>query len=255
MPASLASANGGATIQPMNAKDWERRVEPHFGYLRTEFGCEVVEWSDENWWETSITYQNSTTAIKVACSEEFDRLVTDLIRLVHGARPPTVVFVSESPKLHKFGLGNLLMIRAPELWSELKEQKGQSDDAIETQLRSQAKALREFGSDILRGDFSSFVEMEARVRAIARDMEGITIWSPNRGDSAALADTIAKIRTSYPTVPIATGTYQRPTQPVEAGTHQPQTPPIYAGTHQSPTRRTFRDRVRSLLRLIAGEVD
>src|SRR5438034_6928819 len=94
----------------MDAKHWGRRVDPHFGYLRTEFGCEIVDWSDENWWETSVTYQNSTTAIKIACSEEFDRLETDIIRLVEGARPPTVVFVSETPKLHKFGLGNLLMI-------------------------------------------------------------------------------------------------------------------------------------------------
>ena len=214
----------------MDAKHWERRVDPHFGYLRTEFGCEIVDWSDENWWETSVTYQNSTTAIKVACSEEFDRLETDIIRLVDGARPPTVVFVSETPKLHKFGLGNLLMIRAPELWSELKEQKGQSDKAIATQLQSQAKALREFGSDILRGDFSSFDEMEARVRAIARDMEGVSIWSPDR-DSSVVADAVAKIRAAYPTVPIA------------------------AGTYQPPARRALWDRVRSMLRLIAGEVD
>jgi len=214
----------------MDAKHWERRVDPHFGYLRTEFGCEIVDWSDENWWETSVTYQNSTTAIKVACSEEFDRLETDIIRLVDGARPPTVVFVSETPKLHKFGLGNLLMIRAPELWSELKEQKGQSDKAIATQLQSQAKALREFGSDILRGDFSSFDEMEARVRAIARDTEGVSIWSPDR-DSSVVADAVAKIRAAYPTVPIA------------------------AGTYQPPARRALWDRVRSMLRLIAGEVN
>ena len=215
----------------MDAKHWGRRVDPHFGYLRTEFGCEIVDWSDENWWETSVTYQNSTTAIKIACSEEFDRLETDIIRLVEGARPPTVVFVSETPKLHKFGLGNLLMIRAPELWSELKEQKGQSDTAIATQLQSQAKALREFGSDILRGDFSSFDEMEARVRAIARDMEGVTLWSPDRGHSSVVADAVAKFRAAYPTVPIATGTYQ------------------------PPARRTLWERVRSMLRLIAGEVD
>ena len=214
----------------MDAKHWERRVDPHFGYLRTEFGCEIVDWSDENWWETSVTYQNSTTAIKIARSEEFDRLETDMIRLVDGARPPTVVFVSETPKLHKFGLGNLLMIRAPELWSELKEQKGQSDKAIATQLQSQAKALREFGSDILRGDFSSFDEMEARVRAIARDMEGVSIWSPDR-DSSVVADAVAKIRAAYPTVPIA------------------------AGTYQPPARRALWDRVRSMLRLIAGEVN
>ena len=227
----------------MNAKDWEQRVDLYFGYLRTEFACEIVDRSDKDWWETSVTYQNTTTAVKVACSEEFDRVETDVIRLVDGARPPTVVFVSETPKLHKFGLGNLLMIRAPELWSELKEQKGQSDEAIATQLQSQALALREFASDILRGDFGSFDEMEARVRAIARDTEGLTIWSPDGGASRALADTIAKIRSSYPTVPIATGTYQRPTLP------------IAAGIHQYPTPRTFRDRIRSLLRLIAGEVD
>src|SRR5438128_10882049 len=31
----------------MDAKHWGRRVDPHFGYLRTEFGCEIVDWSDE----------------------------------------------------------------------------------------------------------------------------------------------------------------------------------------------------------------
>lgn len=123
------------------------------------------------------------------------------------------------------------MIRAPELWREMKEQKGQSDDATATQLASAAKALRDFGADVLRGDFSSFDEMEARVRAVAREMEEITIWSPDGEDSSAVAETIAKIRKSYPTVPIATASYRR------------------------PTPRTFRDRVRSFLRLIAGEVD
>ena len=216
----------------MDARSWEQRVDPHFGYLRTEFGCEIVDRSDESWWETSVTYQNTTTAVKVACSEEFDRVETDIIRLVKGARPPYPAFVSATPKLHQFGLGNLLMIRAPELWSEMKEQKGQSDDATATQLASAAKALREFAADVLRGDFSSFDEMEARVRAVARDMEGITIWSPDRGDSRTLADTVAKIRTSYPTVPIVTGTY-----------------------HSPPERRTLQDRLRSFLRLIAGEVD
>ena len=128
----------------MNAKEWERRVDPHFGYLRTEFGCEIIDWSDKDWWETSVTYQNSTTAIKIACSEEFDGLETDIIRLVDGARPPSVVFISETPKLHKVGLGNLLMIRAPELCSELKEQKGQ-----EFQIRAGAPIL-DIGTDFER---------------------------------------------------------------------------------------------------------
>ena len=216
----------------MDASEWERRVDREFGYLRTEFACEIVDRSDENWWETSVTYQNTTTAVKVAFSEEADRVEVDLIRLVDGARPPTVVFVSETPKLHEFGLGNLLMIRAPELWNEMRKQNGLTDDAVAIQLTAAAKALREFGADVLRGDFVSFDEMEARVRAVARDTEGITLWSPSRGDSRAVADTIAKIRASHPTVPIATGTYRR-----------------------RAARRTLGDRLLSLLRWIAGEVD
>jgi hypothetical protein len=124
------------------------------------------------------------------------------------------------------------MIRAPELWEEMKEQKGLSNQATATQLAVAARALREFGADILQGDFGSFDEMEARVRAVARDMEGITIWSPSGGHQTGVVDTIAKIRASYPTVPIATAMYRRP-----------------------PTRRTLWDRLRSLVRLIAGEVD
>jgi len=213
----------------MDASDWERRVDREFGYLRTEFACQVVDRSDKNWWETSVIYQNTTTAVKVAYSEEFDDVETDLIRLVDGARPPYPVFVSATPKLHQFGLGNLLMIRAPELWNEMKEQTGLSNHATATQLASAARALREFGADILRGDFGSFDEMEARVRAVARATEGITIWSPSSGDQTRVADTIAKIRTSYPTVPVATAAYRRHAR-----------------------RRTLWDRVRSLLRLLAG---
>jgi|SRR5438445_1972850 len=216
----------------MNANDWERRVDREFSYLRTDFASQIVDRSDENWWETSVTYQNTTTAVKVAYSVEFDRVETDMIRLVDGVRPPYPVFVSATPKLHQFGLGNLLMIRAPDLWNEMKEQKGLSNQATATQLASAATALREFGADILRGDFGSFDEIEARVRAAARDMEGITIWSPVPGDSTAIADTTAKIRARYPTVPIATAAYRRP-----------------------GGRRTLWDRVRSLLRLITGEAD
>jgi hypothetical protein len=212
----------------MNSRQWERRVERDFGYLRTEFDCRIVDRSDKNWWETSITYQNATTAVKVARSEEFDCVETDMIRLVDGVRPPHPVFVSATPKLHQFALGHLLMIRAPELWNEIKEQKGLSDDAIAAQLASAAMALREFGADVLRGDFSSFDEMESRVRAVARDTEGITIWSPHPGDSTAVADTIAKIRASYPTVPIALGSYRRPAM-----------------------RRTLWDRLRSILKVFS----
>ena len=216
----------------MNANDWERRVDREFSYLRTEFAFQVVDRSDKSWWETSVTYQNKTTAVKVAYSEEFDCVETDLIRLVGGDRPPHPIFISATPKLHQFGLGNLLMIRAPELWKEMKEQKGLSNRATATQLASAARALREFGADILQGDFGSFDEMEARVRAFARDMEGVTIWSPSGGHQAVVADTIAKIRAKYPTVPIATAMYRWPV-----------------------TRRTLWDRLRSLVRLIAGEVD
>lgn len=212
----------------MDSAEWERRVDREFGYLRGEFDCEVVDRSDENWWETSVTYQNTTTAVKVACSEEFDRVETAMIRLVDGARPPYPIFVMATPKLHQFGLGNLLMIRAPELWNEMKEQTGLSDHAIATQLASAARTLREFGADVLRGDFASFDEMEARVRAVARDMEGITIWTPDVGNSSAVADTIAKIRESYPTVPIASASYRRQSQ-----------------------RRTLWDRLRSLLKLLS----
>jgi hypothetical protein len=213
----------------MRAGEWERRVDREFGYLRTDFGCEIVDRSDKTRWETSVTYQNTTTAVKVACSEEFDRVETDLIRLVDDTRPPYPVFVSATPKLHQFGLGNLLMIRDPELWNEMREQKGLSDRAITTQLERAAKALREFGADVLRGDFASFDLMEARVRAVARDMEGVTIWSPDPGDSSAVADTIAKIRASYPTVPIVTRGYRR-----------------------RAARRTILGRLRGLLRRIAG---
>ena len=51
-----------------------------------------------------------------------------------------------------------------------------------------------------------------------------------------LADTIAKIRSSYPTVSIATGTYQHPTPSLAAGTHEYPTPSPAAGTHEYPTR-------------------
>lgn len=225
-PAGAALVWASNENQLVNSRQWERRVDREFGYLRTEFDCRIVDRSDKNWWETSVTYQNATTAVKVARSEEFACVETDMIRLVDGSRPPYPVFVSATPKLHQFGLGHLLMIRAPELWNEMREQKGLSDDAIAAQLDSAASALREFGADVLRGDFSSFDEMESRVRAVARGTEGITIWSPYPGDSAAVAETIAKIRASYPTVPITTGSYRRPV-----------------------VGRTLWDRLRSILKL------
>ena len=83
--------------------------------------------------------------------------------------------------------------------------------------KADPSALGDFGSDILRGDFGSFDKMEARVRAVARDMEGVTIWSPDRGESSVVADAGATIRAAYPTVPIATRTYQPPTHALGTG--------------------------------------
>ena len=71
-----------------------------------------------------MTYQNTTTAVKVAYSNEFEGVETDLVRLVDGARPPYPIFVTGTPKLHQFALGHLLMIRAPDLWNVMKAQRG-----------------------------------------------------------------------------------------------------------------------------------
>lgn len=198
----------------MPSQKWQTLVEPHFGFLRTEHQCVVAERSDEHWWCTRIVYQNATTAVEIVYSVEFECVEVQLVRLVDGQRPPYPVFVSEEPLLHHFSLDHLVKLRAAELVQAIEPHVSLDAAEVEVQLSSWADALKQFGADVLQGDFHVFEVLEADLREhVGRNPEQITAWSPHSAKGPDQAR-LAKLRAQFPTVPVVVREYARPTFPL-----------------------------------------
>lgn len=194
-------------VADMRASKWLRLVDQHFAFLRAEFACEVVETSDKDPWATTVIYQNTTIAVEVDYSVEFDRAEVLLVRLVDGARPTYPVFVSEQPALHHFLLDSLLEVRAPELLKTTGRLHGLRAAEVDAQLSAWAHALKQHGSDVLSGDFGIFAQLEAVVRErVRRNPEQIIVWSP----AGETDPDLERVRSAYPTIPIVQREYAVP---------------------------------------------
>jgi hypothetical protein len=194
------------------AKEWQALVDPHFGFLRSEYECAITgDPSDEHWTLRRVVYQNTTTAVAVDFSDEFQCVEVQLVRLVDGQRPPYPIFISAQPLLHHFLLDGLLQLRAPELLEEIKPHFSLEPEEVEAQLSLWARGLKAFGADILRGHFSVFEVLESRLREVARrSPEQMTAWVPhtrNTPDDRVLDQLRAQLQRDYPTIPLVIREY------------------------------------------------
>ena len=128
-----------------------------FRYLAT-YGFELTS-IEEDRYGTEITYKNETTGIRVSYEIRENDIFLYLIRLVKGEIPAYI----DAPS-RWFYLDNLVKLRSPSTTLPQKEPEDWlTPDDIDEILTAYANALKEYGEDVLRGDFSVFVELAQRI--------------------------------------------------------------------------------------------
>jgi hypothetical protein len=150
----------------MKSKKFRPLCEDVFRFLIDEFGCHV-ESRDQREYADCITYKNKTTAIIIMYEIYEERVRTLLCRLVDGKIPPYPLFVRPDTVLNQFDLLDLVKIKDQKLFNKLLSQEGK--EVLSETIMEHATALRKYGRDIIRGNFSDFKKLEAVVKKRANN--------------------------------------------------------------------------------------
>lgn len=128
-----------------------------FRYLAA-YGCELTSIEDDRYL-VEITYKNQTTGIKVSFELRENQIFVYLIRLINGEIPAYL----DAPS-RWFYLDNLVKLRSPSTTLPRKEfGDWLTPDDIDDILTAYASALKKYGEDVLRGDFSVFTELAQQI--------------------------------------------------------------------------------------------
>ena len=139
----------------------------YFKFLEDDFGCEVSY--KESVYGTIVTYKNNTTAIDVNFQpREAGIVYIWLMRLIDGKIPSHPIKIRQADRLDIFDLEDLLSIKMPSLKIERPTSKELakpfSEKIFEKTIKQLSNALREYGHDILKGNFDVFSELENVVK-------------------------------------------------------------------------------------------
>jgi hypothetical protein len=130
-----------------------RKCIDKFSYLDA-YGFKLED-IKETEYRDQITYKSETTGIKISLEIRDNQIFVYLIRLINGSIPAYL----DAPS-RWFYLDNIVKFRSP---SATLPRKGFGDlltaDDIDYILSEYALALKEYGEDVLRGNFSIFTEL------------------------------------------------------------------------------------------------
>jgi hypothetical protein len=144
--------------------DFEGECRRWFDFLETDFLFRIIS-LNKNDVEANITYANETTAIDVRYELKDNLVFVYLIRLIDGKIPDFPLTIKTDTELYKFDLDSLIHLRSASLAVDQK-QFGYpfSQKDFEVILSRYSKALQKIGSDILKGDFTVFSELERSLK-------------------------------------------------------------------------------------------
>ena len=119
----------------------------------------------------TILFQNKTTAIIVGFEWRDQYIYVRLCRLSDGEFRKNPIFITEDSEISCFDIEDLITIRAPEMGIDPAVfGKALSDDEVESVLAIYADAVHTQASDILKGDFSVWPELDAIVKSRIRKL-------------------------------------------------------------------------------------
>ena len=144
-----------------------------FRFLVGEFGFRRIPWPDDlGEWGYQVAFRNETTAVRVSLEREYAYVFVTLYHIVDGeiGRNPTMI--DPETELFSFDLDDLICIRAQQRSLEPKPFTAPWTEEIAGRIMDeQARNLRDYAEDVLRGDFSVLVEIDKRVKQRAREQD------------------------------------------------------------------------------------
>jgi hypothetical protein len=165
-------------------ESWRARVDAHLGFLREQYGFQITRtyyW----FWSTDVVYQTDLVEVGVTRSIEFDEADIWLRRKADWILPGQPVYITIN-LTHEYAFSRLLVsLRAPHLLPEIDELQGLDDMIVEKRLALMASILREYGNDLLQGDFAQLGAQSAKMYDDVPPCEPvITLWVPEESDKA-----------------------------------------------------------------------
>jgi hypothetical protein len=116
-----------------------------------------------------VLFTNTTTGLRVLVDWAEFRPFLTVYRLTPGVTPDSDRPVSHKQRL-SFDVDMLLALRAKSLGPVGKMLGSRDTSAVGNLLGEYADALREHASDVLRGDFMIFAELDRRVSERAKEL-------------------------------------------------------------------------------------
>lgn len=140
----------------------------HFLFLSSDYGLDQVCEKSEDW-GFRIVYNNQVVAVDLTFELRDFYLFVKIVRLQNGNFPPSLGEIRPHTILDSFDLDDIVGLRSPE--SLVPSHTGSTvfNLALFDQIVTrQAENLKVFASDLLRGDFSIFIELDQVVKERAR---------------------------------------------------------------------------------------
>lgn len=141
-------------LNPVEAK---KLILREFAFLEKEYDYKIVDIKKRPY--VSITYQNSTTALRIGYEPRDRGTFVLLIRLVDGEIPPYPIHIRPMDRLNMFYLDDLVAFKM-----EDSETSGVCVKMPKESIAQAVSALRMYATDILRGDFGVFMELDKIVK-------------------------------------------------------------------------------------------
>jgi hypothetical protein len=115
-----------------------------------------------------VAFQNETTGIVFHLEVRDVHVFLEVSRLVAGEIPAFPRPVRSDSVISCFDFDYVLLIRCPD---SILPACNEELIAIDEQVRRQVANLRQYGSDLLKGDFSVFTELDKLVKNRAREAD------------------------------------------------------------------------------------
>lgn len=154
-----------------NEKDeFEILCRDSFKYLETDFKCKLISVVHDAH-GTYLVYKNLASAVKISFAPYDGYIYVDVVRLLNGNIPQYPIFIKSDSILYEYSLFDVIMRKDPSFKIKIPSfNEWNKYDIIKRDIRLRAEWLKTYASDILRGDFSIFPELEKIVKARAEEI-------------------------------------------------------------------------------------
>jgi hypothetical protein len=189
-------------------ESWRAHVDAHFGFLREQYGFQISRicyW----FWSTDAVYQTDLVEVGVTRSVEFNGADMWLHRRPDWILPGEPVYTTMNLTHEQVFSRLLLRLRAPHLLPELDGLQGLDDEIVEKRLALMARILREYGGDLLHGNFAQLGAQSATMYDDVPPREPvITLWVPEESNKAQRDSWAEATRQRSPGIRVIVRTYR-----------------------------------------------